>query len=105
MKNRVLGLAVVAAALAAAGPIPGGVKVMPTLGVQSGPGAPAGGVLSGGAGSGYSLAGLFSGGGLRGNHYRPSYKKRGWSVAEDRRRARKRRNKLRAKGHHKAAVR
>lgn len=101
MKNRVLGLAVVAAALAAGGPLPGLVKVSPTVGSYGAPSL--GGLLGGGSGAGYSVAGALSGG--YGGSFRPHYKKRGWSVAEDRRRARKRRNKLRAKGQHRKAVR
>lgn len=105
MKNRVLGLAIVGAMLGMGGPhvllFSGG---LPSVSV-GGPGAPQSGLRGGGSGPGYSMAGLFSGGGLRHGGYRPGYKKRGWSVAEDRRRARKRRNKLRAKGHHRAAVR
>lgn len=37
--------------------------------------------------------------------WQPTYPRRGWTVAEGKRRARKARNRLRAKGQHKRAVR
>lgn len=104
MKNRVLGLAV---AIAALGMIGTGHRA-PTAAPTLAPIGPAAQGSIGGAfqsfGGGWSSVVMSASGhyGIRRNNYR---KHGGWSVAEGKRRANRARNRLRAKGHHRAAVR
>lgn len=101
MKNRVLGLAAIAAVMA----MPGAATVSPngvnapsqargasgTQLPQGGAGTMLGSILDSGGGYGYT---------------RPTYRSRGgWTAAEAQRRKRRTRNKLRAKGQHRKAVR
>lgn len=103
MKNRVLGIAVAAAALGVAMP---GMQPLKPSGLnaiaphaQGSTQAPQGGI-------GTLLQAMLAYGNARGYGYRkPTYGGRGHSVAHGQRMARKRRNQLRAKGQYRKAVR
>ena len=99
MKNRVLGAAIVAAAMA--GGVPGS---LPGSQAQAKPGSsapqvPGMSLMQQLAAIAQRQQSVWWGG------YTHTYPRRGWSVAEGKRRARRARNRLRAKGKHRRAVR
>ena len=103
MSARRVGFLAAAAALVAAGM--GGEPVVAQQQSVSAPNqAQHPGSLQRGLSMGSLMQALASGGAPTGN-WRPRYGGKGWSVAEGKRRARKSRNKLRAKGQHRRAVR
>lgn len=106
MRRPQVGLMLALAAAAGLAPIYG--AKAPTFGqsVQA-PGQRVGGMTApqGGIASLLNAIGHV-GGGAYGQPPRPRFKRNtGYSVAEGRRRSRRRRNQLRAKGHHRSAVR
>lgn len=109
MKNRTLGLAVAAAALAGAMvPIYGGKAPMFGQSVsQQGGQRVTGGMTAPQGGIGSMLGAILDGRGSSSGSTRPPRfnKRTGWSCAEAKRRKRRFRNKLRAKGQFRKAVR
>ena len=103
MSTRRVGFLAAAAALVASGM--GGQAIVAQQQSVSAPNqAEHPGTLLRGQSIGSLLQALSSGGAPTGN-WRPRYGGKGWSVAEGKRRARKARNRLRAKGQHRRAVR
>lgn len=106
MKRPNLGLMLAVAAASGLSPLYGAkVPLLVGPSVQA-PGPRVGGMTAPQGGIGTLLNAIQAvGGGTYGRPPRPRFKKQGWSVAEGRRRARRRRNQLRAKGRYRQAVR
>lgn len=103
MKNRILGMMVAGAALGMAMPpmnAPAQAGLNPLMPkAQGGVTAPQGGIGT------LVQAMLGTGGGYGGGPARPNYRRGGYTVAQGKRAARKRRNVLRARGQYRRAVR
>ena len=101
MKNRVLMMAAMAglaASMPGASIVAGGERVVTPQELQRGSGMTFGQMVE-------RLAAIQRNSGTYWGPRGPNYTRPGWSVAEGKRRARKARNRLRAKGKHRRAVR